>query len=107
MAFYEIRHYTLQPGTRDEWVKYMEEVIIPFQTSKGMVINGSFLDEEDEDKYVWSRRFESEEQREELYAAVYQDDTWVNEISPKVGTMLIRDLIKVTRVVPTAASEIQ
>jgi hypothetical protein len=107
MSFYEIRHYTLQPGTREQWVKYMEEVIIPFQTSKGMDIDGSFLDEEDENGYVWIRRFESEEQRAELYAAVYQSDTWVNDISPTVGTMLIRDLIKVTRVVPTGASELQ
>jgi hypothetical protein len=107
MPFYEIRHYTLQPGTRDQWVKYMEEVIIPFQTSKGMVINGSFLDEEDENGYVWMRRFESEAQRKELYEAVYGSDTWVNEISPQVSTMLIRESIKVTRVVPTAASEIK
>jgi hypothetical protein len=105
--FYEIRRYQLQPGTRDEWVKYMEEVIIPFQVSKGMVITGSFLDEEDENGYVWMRRFESEAQRKELYEAVYQSDTWVNEISPKVSSMLIRDLIQVTRAIPTPASEIR
>ena len=46
--FFEFRQYTLFPGKRAEWVKYMESVIIPFQVSKGMVILGSFVDDEDE-----------------------------------------------------------
>ena len=46
-----------------------------------MVVIGSFVGEEEDDLYVWIRRFENEEQREQLYAAVYEDDRWVNEIS--------------------------
>jgi len=38
----ELRQYRTHPGELDNWVKYMEEVIIPFQVSKGMVIVGSF-----------------------------------------------------------------
>ena len=72
MAFYELRQYKVKPGKLAEWVKIMEEEIIPFQVSKGMVICGSFAGEEDESVYVWLRRFESEEQRKELYAAVYE-----------------------------------
>src|SRR6476469_311059 len=48
MAFYELRQYFVRPGKMDEWVKIMEEEIIPFQTSKGMVICGSFRGETDE-----------------------------------------------------------
>ncbi len=44
--FLELRQYRTHPGQRDNWVKYMEEVIIPFQVSKGMVIVGSFLGEQ-------------------------------------------------------------
>ena len=48
MAFYELRQYLVRPGKMDEWVKIMEEEIIPFQVSKGMVICGSFRGETDE-----------------------------------------------------------
>ena len=40
--FFELRQYRMRPGHEENWVKYMEEVIIPFQISKGMVILGSF-----------------------------------------------------------------
>ena len=111
--FLELRLYRTHPGLRDNWVKYMEEVIIPFQVSKGMVIVGSFLGEQerptatkDETLYVWIRRFESEEERKRLYEAVYQSDEWLNDIGPKIPSMLDRDKIVVTRIDPTAASVI-
>jgi len=67
--FFELRQYRTQPGKREEWVAFMESEIIPFQISKGMVVIGSFVGEEEDDLYVWIRRFESEEQREQLYKA--------------------------------------
>jgi len=42
MAFYELRQYKVRPGKMAEWLKIMEEEIIPFQVAKGMVITGSF-----------------------------------------------------------------
>jgi len=73
MAFYELRQYKVLPGKLDEWVKIMEEEIIPFQVSKGMVITGSFRGETDESKYVWLRRFESEAEREALSALIAEE----------------------------------
>jgi hypothetical protein len=105
--FFEFRHYTCKPGQRDNWVKYMEDVVIPFQASKGMVILGSWRGEEDETSYYWMRRFESEEERKAQYDAVYQSDTWKNEMGPKVPDMVERELIKVTRLVATPKSAIQ
>ena len=52
--FHELRQYRTLPGKREEWVEYMENEIIPFQVSKGMVIAGSFVGEEEDDLYVWS-----------------------------------------------------
>src|SRR5215470_5339077 len=89
--FFELRQYHIRPGQRDNWVKCMEEEIIPFQVKMGMVILGSFVGEEDESVYVWIRRFESEAERKRLYDAVYQSDYWKNEISPKVLTMIDRE----------------
>ena len=104
---FELRQYRVYPGKMEEWVRFMEEVIIPFQVSKGMVICGSFVGEEEEDLYVWIRRFDSEEDRERLYEAVYESDTWKNEVADEVGTMLDRDKIVVTRLEPTSKSVIR
>ena len=104
---FELRQYRTKPGQREKWVQFMEEVIIPFQVSKGMVILGSFVGEEEEDLYVWIRRFASEAERKQLYAAVYESDYWKNEVAPKVPTMLDREAIKVTRLEATPKSGIQ
>jgi len=102
--FYELRRYQTRPGRRDAWVRYMEEVVVPFQTSKGMTVVASFVDEEDPDGYVWIRRFDDEAQRETLYAAAYEDERWKNEIGPAVYGLLIPEKSVVTRVVPTPRS---
>jgi len=104
MAFYELRQYKVRPGKMDEWVKIMEEEIIPFQVSKGMVICGSFRGETDPSVYVWLRRFESEAEREALYKAVYETDYWKTKIGPRVPDILEREANVVTRIVPTAKS---
>ena len=82
--FFELREYRTLPGKREEWVRFMEEVIIPFQVSKGMVVAGSFVGAEEDDLYIWIRRFDSEEQRIQLYEAVYESDEWKNNIGPQV-----------------------
>jgi hypothetical protein len=105
--FFEFRHYRIIDGKRADWVKFMEEVIIPFQISKGMVVVGSFVAEQEPDLYVWIRRFDSEEERERLYKAVYESDQWINVIKPVTDTMLDRSRIVVTRMVPTSRSVIR
>ena len=105
--FFEFRQYRIKNGKRKEWVKFMEEEIIPFQVSRGMVVLGSFIDEEDESVYYWMRRFKSEKERERLYKAVYESDTWLNDLAPRVGDMLDRESIVVKRIVPTPKSVVQ
>ena len=105
--FFELRQYRCKPGQRERWAKFMNEVIIPFQISKGMVVIGSFVGQQEDDLYVWIRRFDSEEQREQLYDAVYKDPYWLETVSPQVGEMLERDKIVVTRIVPTPRSVIR
>lgn len=105
--FFELRQYRTLPGQRENWVRYMEEIIIPFQVSKGMVVVGSFVGQEEPDLYVWIRRFESEAERERLYQEVYQSDTWKNDIGPKVGEMLDRSRTVITRIEATPKSVIQ
>jgi hypothetical protein len=103
MAFYELREYRTFPGQREKWVQFMEEVIIPFQREKGMTIEGSFTGQEEDDLYVWIRRFDSEEERDRLYKEVYQSDYWKTEIGPKIPEMMDREKIKVRIVEATPA----
>ena len=102
--FFELRQYRTKPGQREKWVKFMEEEIIPFQTAKGMVTVGSFVGQEEDDLYVWIRRFESEDERQRQYEAVYESDHWKNVIAPQVPMMIDRDAIKVTRIEATPKS---
>ena len=104
MAFYEIRQYHVRRGKMKEWLKLMEEDIIPFQISKGMVVCGSFRGEKDDSVYFWLRRFNTEKQRERLYKAVYESDHWKNEIAPRVPELIDRSGTVVTRIVPTPRS---
>ena len=107
MAFYEIRQYEIRPGKMDEWLKMMEEEIIPFQIEQGMVISGSFRGETDDSVYIWIRRFESEAERERLYEAVYKSDHWLNNLTDRVGQCINRETISVQRVTPTSRSILQ
>jgi hypothetical protein len=102
--FFELRQYRIKDGKRAEWVQLMEQEIIPFQVSKGMVVVGSFVGEQEPDLYVWVRRFDSEEERERLYKAVYESDHWTNVLKPRIDTLLDRPRIVVTRLEPTPKS---
>ena len=102
----ELRQYRTKPGQRERWVRLMEEVIIPFQVSKGVVV-GSFVGEEEDDLYVWIRRFQSEAERERIYEAVYESDYWKQEILPQVIEMLDRGRSVITRLEATSKSVIR
>ena len=105
--FFEHREYRIKDGKREEMVKLMEEKVIPFQVSKGIVIIGSFVAVDNPDLYVWIRRFESEEEAERLYKEVYESEYWVNEIRPQVAEMLDRESMRITRLRATPKSVIQ
>lgn len=104
---YELRQYTAKPGQRAALVRVMEKEVIPFQVSKGMVILGSFISEQDDDGYIWIRRFKNEAEREKLYKDVYQSEHWTKVIAPKIGPLLDRESINVRRMIPTAKSPLQ
>lgn len=104
---FELRRYQTLPGQRDNWVKFMDEVVIPFQASKGMVVVGSFVGEEDPNLYVWIRRFEDEQERERLYQAVYENDHWKTAIAPRIPEMMDREKMVITRLLPTPKSVVR
>ena len=107
VMFFELREYRIKDGKREQWVKLMEEKIIPFQMSKGMVAVGSFVAVDETDLYVWIRRFENEEEAERLYKEVYESEYWRTEIKPEADEMLDRDRMRITRLTATEKSVIR
>ena len=103
-AFFELRIYQISPGKMNEWVSFMEKTIMPFQVSKGMVIHGSFTVEEDNDTYVWIRRFENEQERISLYKKVYESDEWLNGMDKTVEKLIDRSATVVKRLKSTDMS---
>ena len=120
-VFFELRKYKVFPGKMNDWITLMEEIIIPFQVSKGMVIHGSFIErdmdefklidgsrqlqrKENTNKYIWIRRFENEKHKEDLYKDVYESDIWINEIGPKVSKLIDRNSIIVHNLYSTNLS---
>lgn len=105
--FFELRQYQILPGKRDEWVRFMEERIIPGQLAAGVVIVGSFVGQQDDNLYVWLRRFASEEQFAAFNATYYHTDEWKNELHPRVREMLDLPSMVVTRIEATPKSVIR
>lgn len=103
---FELRRYPILPGKAEEWVALMDDVIIPYQQSKGMAILASFVNDA-RDSYVWIRRFANADERDALYAAVYQSDYWQTDISPLIGDLIDRDGIEVTLLQATPRSLMQ
>jgi quinol monooxygenase YgiN len=101
---FELRRYEAQPGRRDDLARLMDEEIIPFQASCGVVVVGSFIDEENPDVYFWIRRFNDEEHRKQLYKAVYASDRWTTYFAPRMPDLMVRETMHVTRLLPTATS---
>src|SRR5450432_3610095 len=104
--FFELRQYRIKDGQRAQWVRFIEDVIIPFQQSKGIVVVGSFISPQEPDLYVWMRRFASEEERKAQYATVYESEHWQSRIKPEIDRMLGRPRMLVTILEATPKSVI-
>ncbi len=104
--FFELRRYPIKHGKAAEWVNLMDEVIIPYQLSKGMTVLASFVSESG-DTYVWIRRFANQEERDALYHAVYQNDYWQGELTPIIDDLIDRGGIEVTVLEATPRSFMQ
>ncbi|ANZ41692.1 hypothetical protein BBK82_42845 [Lentzea guizhouensis] len=69
--FYEIRTEHARTGLGAELAQYMDETVIPLHQETGMTVVGSFTAADDEDSFVWIRRFEDAADRERVLAAVH------------------------------------
>ncbi|MGM7678627.1 NIPSNAP family protein [Microbacterium sp. A94] len=101
---YEIRRYRTLPGRRSDWIRFMEEAVLPLHAAAGVAVLGTFMDEDDDDVYVWIRAFEDEDARAAGYREIYQSEAWLTDISPRVDQLLDRSSVTKMTVRPTARS---
>ena len=119
--FFELRIYEVYPNKMADWIKFMNIEVIPFQTEKGMEINGTFImnssdtffEEGEERKmysekkgstYVWIRRFLNENHKKKLYEAVYESSDWIDYYRPKVSELINLNTIVVHNLSATEMS---
>ncbi|MEZ8635891.1 hypothetical protein AB6D15_19975 [Vibrio splendidus] len=96
MKVTELREYKIRPGKTSEWLRWMQEELLPYQRSKGMVIVDTYIQTDDTgtDFFIWLREFENEEARQRIYEETY-NDWWISEIRPKVFTLIDETSISV------------
>ena len=83
----EIRHYTIKPGLRDEFVAWFEDQVVPAMTEAGMRILGVFTGMEDPDAFFYLRAFEDMAERERLTQEFYGGVVWLDTMRDKALAM--------------------
>jgi hypothetical protein len=85
MAYYEMRTYTLKPGTLNQYMELFNKEGAPIIT-KYLPMAGYFYREVgsclNQIIHIW--RYETQDQRMELRKALYQDEVWTKEFLPKL-----------------------
>lgn len=84
----EIRHYTLKPGRREEFIAFFEETNRPALRAAGMMVFGPLRDLEDDNKVHWMRAFASMKDRESLKDSFYDGPVWHDHIEPVAMSMI-------------------
>lgn len=95
----EIRHYTLKPGRREEFIAFFERENRPALRDAGMLVFGPLRDLEDPDKVHWMRAFSSLAERERIKDGFYGGPVWNRDIEPLVMPMIAQfeaDLVETT-----------
>lgn len=104
-TIYEIREYTLfDASMMPAWLKLMEEEILPYQYSQGMMPVACFIDRDDPKKYIWIRVFANEAEKKTIYKNTYENPQWTEVIKPKAEKLLDQTTIKVHNVHPVTRS---
>ena len=84
----EIRHYTLKPGCREEFIDFFESSNRGALRDAGMLVFGPLRDLENPDKVHWMRAFPSEEERVILKDGFYDGPVWNKSIEPVAMPMI-------------------
>ena len=75
----QLRTYTINDGMMDQWVKYFSEVLIPMQEKQGIKIDGTWVNQDD-NQFIWIRSFADQKDLEAKEAAFYESSEWKAEV---------------------------
>jgi hypothetical protein len=106
MAVIEVRIYTIHQGKREEFVKLYDEVLLPAQRQFGLEVLGQFISLDDDQTFIWLRRFDSQQERQRKWKGFGGSDLWRNQLGPRANPLL-QDTSNVHTVQPTPGSAIQ
>jgi hypothetical protein len=100
--FYEIRTEHAQVGRGSELAWFMDKTVVPLHQELGMQVVGAFTVAEDEDAFVWIRRFEDAADRERVLDAVHRDPRCAGVVETLSG--MAGDKASTVRLEPTPQS---
>jgi hypothetical protein len=103
--FYEIRTEYARPGCGAGLAGYMDETVIPLHRELGMTVVGAFTVIDDEDTFVWIRRFEDPADRERILDAVHQDPRCAAVVD--TFSALVGRTESTVRLAPTPGSDLR
>ena len=93
----ELRRYTLHPhGLRDLSRLFDQQFIEP-QEDAGMVVGGTFIDEDDPDSFTWLRGFPDHRARTHALEAFYGGPVWARHRDAANATMVDSDDVLLLR----------
>jgi hypothetical protein len=90
-SVYELRQYTLRPGSREEFVRLFERELLEPQEAAGMRVLGQFRDAERPDMFVWIRAFPDMEARRRSLTEFYGGPVWAAHREAANAMMLDSD----------------
>ncbi|MDD4931872.1 MAG: NIPSNAP family protein [Methylacidiphilaceae bacterium] len=103
---YELREYRIKAGRLDEFVRFMDEELLPFQASKGVKVIGSFTVPGEPTRYVWIRAFADGKERERICQEVYGSSDWENRFLAKLNELMDREAVEMSLLKPTPGSKL-
>jgi len=92
----EIRHYTLKPGRREEFIAFFESRNRAALRDAGMLVFGPLRDLKDQEKVHWMRAFASLEERDRIKDRFYDGQIWHEQIEPVAMSMIEKYEAKLT-----------
>jgi NIPSNAP len=85
---FELRQYTLHPGTRETLVRLFDEHFVEGQEDHGIQVIGQFRDLGRPDRFVWIRGFDTMEARTTALAGFYNSALWKTHAPQANATMI-------------------
>ncbi|MGI5911792.1 MAG: NIPSNAP family protein [Syntrophomonadaceae bacterium] len=89
MKLYEMRTYTLKPGSIPKYSQYFNEIGAPIITKYLKLVGFWYTEIGTLNQLVSIWEYDSFEERAEKRKALYQDEKWLNDFLPLVMPMFI------------------